>query len=136
LMRHARFFASILDKHEKILRYTSSTETMSALEYTDTELGQVTEKADLSVANAAPFFKPLIFEFDCIIKHNLPEILGQNPAGYLKFRYNNLELKGFPIDIEGSTNDSVQTVKCIAHPDTPDNIQEILHKRLPNKLYK
>jgi hypothetical protein len=135
-MRHARFFASILDKHEKILRYTSSTETMSALEYTDTELGQVTEKADLSVTNAAPFFKPLIFEFNCIVPLSLSEIMGETPAGYFTFKYNNHILKGFPIDVQGSYVNSEQTVKCIAHPDTPDNIQEILHKRLPNKLYK
>ncbi|MDR1198332.1 MAG: hypothetical protein LBK94_04880 [Prevotellaceae bacterium] len=136
LMNHARFFASLLDKHAKILRYTSSTETMSALEYTDTELGHVVEKADLSVANAEPFFKPVLFKFDCIVRKSLPQILGDSPSGYFTFRYNNLELKGFPIDIQGSLEDSKQTVTCIAHPDTPDNIEEILHKRLPNKLYK
>ncbi|MDR1199085.1 MAG: hypothetical protein LBK94_08780 [Prevotellaceae bacterium] len=43
---------------------------------------------------------------------------------------------GFPVSIEGGIENSEQTVKCIAHPDTPDNIQELLHKRLPNKLYK
>jgi hypothetical protein len=136
LMNHSRFFASMLDKHEKILRYTSSTETMSALEYDDTTLGHVVEKADLSVVNAVPFFKPIVFEFDALVGNNLPEILGQNPAGYFKFRYNNLELKGFPIEVEGSITRSEQIVKCIAHPDILDNIQEILHKRLPNKLYK
>jgi hypothetical protein len=135
-MNHARYFASILDKHDKILRYTSSTETMSALEYDDTELGHVVEKADMSVANTEPFFKPILFKFDCIVRKSLPQILGDSPSGYFKFRYNNLDLKGFPIEIEGSLEDSKQTVTCIAHPDTPDDIQEILHKRLPNKLYK
>ncbi|MDR0754491.1 MAG: hypothetical protein LBF04_03795 [Prevotellaceae bacterium] len=136
LINRAAFFASILDKHEKTLRYTSSTETMSALEYTDTQLGQVTEKADLDVSNAVPFFKPIIFMFDCIVPVSLSEIMGETPCGYFTFKYNNLTLKGFPIDVQGSYVDSVQTVKCIAHPDTPDNIQEILHKRLPNKVYK
>jgi hypothetical protein len=136
LINHARFFASLLDKHEKVLRYTSSTETMSALEYTDTQLGHVVEKADLSVANAVPFFKPFIFMFNCIVPVSLSEIMGETPCGYFKFEYNNLILKGFPVDVQGSYVDSEQTVKCIAHVDTPDNIQELLHKRLPNKLYK
>jgi biotin carboxyl carrier protein len=136
LISHARFFASLLDKHAKILRYTSSTETMSALEYTDTELGHVVEKADLSVANAEPFFKPFIFMFNCVVPVSLSEIMGETPCGYFTFEYNNLILKGFPVDIQGSYTNSEQIVKCIAHPATPDNIQEILHKRLPNKLYK
>ncbi|MDR1347698.1 MAG: hypothetical protein LBJ63_04600 [Prevotellaceae bacterium] len=137
LKNHAAFFASILDKHAKILRYTSSTETISDLSITFADATKnVIEKADLSIANAEPFFKPVLFKFDCIVRKSLPQILGDSPSGYFTFRYNNLELKGFPIDVQGSYVDSEQTVKCIAHPDTPNNIQEILHKRLPNKLYK
>jgi hypothetical protein len=135
LMRHARYFASILDKHDKTLIYTSGTESMSALEYDDTELGHVVEKADLSVANAQPFFKPLIFEFDAVVGNDLSELLGDTPCGYFTFEHNNLILKGFPIEVTGSREKSEQTVKCIAHSDTPDNLQEYLHKRLPNKLY-
>ncbi|MDR2653173.1 MAG: hypothetical protein LBC68_12840 [Prevotellaceae bacterium] len=138
LINHARFFASILDKHAKILRYTSSTETMSDLSITTLYYPptEIVEKADLSVANAVPFFKPIIFEFDALVGRDLAEILGDTPCGYFTFEYNNLVLKGFPIAIEGGIENSEQGVKCIAHPDTPDNIQEILHKRLPNKLYK
>ncbi|MDR1349009.1 MAG: hypothetical protein LBJ63_11405 [Prevotellaceae bacterium] len=71
-----------------------------------------------------------------IFGRDLAEILGDTPCGYFTFEYNNLIIKGFPIAIEGGIENSEQTVKCIAHVDTPDNIQELLHKRLPNKLYK
>jgi len=136
LKNHVEYLASILYKHEKIIRYTSSTETMSDLSVTYNSANIVVEKADLSIANVQPFFKPIIFEFDCVIPSNLPELLGElNTAGYIKFKWNNHVLKGFIIEIQGSVTDSVQTVKCIAHPDTPDNIQEYLHKRLPNMLY-
>ncbi|MDR1347347.1 MAG: hypothetical protein LBJ63_02805 [Prevotellaceae bacterium] len=137
LKNHAEYFSSVLHKHEKVLRYTSSTETMSDLSITFADATKnVVEKADLSVANAEPFFKPMIFEFDALVGRDLAEALGESPSGYFTFEYNNLLLKGFPIEIEGSLERSEQTVKCIAHPDTPDNIQELLHKRLPNKLYK
>jgi hypothetical protein len=54
----------------------------------------------------------------------------------IKLNCKNLTLKGYPIAVQGSYVDSKQMVKCIAHSDTADNIPEILHKRLPNELYK
>jgi hypothetical protein len=135
LSRHNAYFWSILDKLSPLLRFVSSTETLSNMVSSGSSGYPVVEKSDEYVAIDGPLFKPLVFEFECVVPKNLSEYLGENPNGYFTFRYNNLELKGFPIEITGSYTDSSQTVRCLAHPDTPDNIHEILHKRLGNRLY-
>ncbi|MDR0728717.1 MAG: hypothetical protein LBF19_01150 [Prevotellaceae bacterium] len=136
LNRHLQYFNSMLHKvTPKLLRYVSSTETLSNM-VSDYRGNEVIEKSDEQLyANSPLLFKPLIFEFDCIIPDNLSELLGENPAGYVTFHYNNLTLKGFPIEVAGSYKNSSQKVTVVAHPDTPDNIEEILHQRLPNKWY-
>jgi hypothetical protein len=136
LRNHADFFKSILDRHAKVLRYASSTDSQSALITSYNSGGDLVEKADYEIPEEIqPLFKPILFQFNCQIPQNLPEILGESPAGYLTFKYNGLTIKGFPIDIQGNINKSEQQVTCVAHPDTPDDIQEILFKKLPSKIY-
>jgi hypothetical protein len=134
LSRHRNYLKSILDKHEPLLTYRSSTEIQTNI--TSVYNGeQIEEKSNEDLSSGELLFKPLVFVFECVVPANLAEVLGENPNGYFTFHYNNLTLKGFPVEVAGSYKDSSQTVKCVAHPDTPDNIQEILHKKLPNKLY-
>jgi hypothetical protein len=139
LIRHIGYIGSVLDKiSPKQLKYVSSTESMTDMSSMVESVFQslVKEKSDETIPPTTPIlFKPFTFEFDCIVPKNLPELLGESPAGYFTFHYNNLVLKGFPIEVAGSYKNSKQTVKCVAHPDTPDNIQELLFKRLSNRLY-
>jgi hypothetical protein len=135
LSRHNRYFQSIQYKTPQLLKYVSSTETLSNMQSTYRG-NSVVEKTDENTGgDSLLLFKPLVFEFECVVPANLAEILGENPAGYFTFHYNDLTLKGFPIEVAGSYKNRSQTLRCIAHPDTPDNIEEILHKKLPNKLY-
>ncbi|MDR1581661.1 MAG: hypothetical protein LBS55_00100 [Prevotellaceae bacterium] len=128
LRRKAAYFKSILDKLPKRLKYTSSTETLSDL---TSKFGLVIkEKSDEIIPGSEDIlFRPFTFKFDCIIPRNLAQLLGDSPSGYFRFQYNNIELKGFPIKVEGSYTDSRQTVTCLAHPDTPNNIQRLLFSK-------
>jgi hypothetical protein len=134
LLQHRNYLKSILDKHSESLTYTTSTETQTNIR--STYNGKtIREKDSEDVTSGTVLFKPIIFEFDALIKKNLSEVLGENPDGYVTFKFNGVTCKGFPIEIAGSITDSSQKVTCLAHPDTPNNIQEIMFKRLPNKLY-
>ena len=92
-------------------------------------------KSDLDLSGVQPLFKPFMFEFDCVVPKNLAEFLGESSSGYVKFNYNYLELKEFPIEIMGGYRKSEQRVKCVAHPDTPDDIQHKIFWKNPRKLY-
>jgi hypothetical protein len=47
---------------------------------------------------------------------------------YVKFNYNGLELKGFVRKVtEASTPKKVQEFELIAHPDTPDNVSQLIY---------
>jgi hypothetical protein len=129
LRRHKNYMKSILDKHEEVLKYTASTETQTdifSIHYISNLIDEVQEKTDENVSSGEILFKPFTFEFDCIVPRNLAQSLGDSPSGYFRFQYNNIELKGFPIKVSGSYTDSKQTVTCLAHPDTPGNIQRLL----------
>jgi len=135
LKRHGDFLFSMLWKHSNILRYISSTETMSNMisEYRGDE---VIEKSDLFISSDF-FFKPIVFRFDAVSPVNIVELLGDSPCGYIQFTWNNLELKGFPIEIKGSTSGkSEQKFILVAHPDTPDDIQHKIFWKDPRKLYR
>jgi hypothetical protein len=100
----------------------------------------IVEKSNEIIPSGLPMlFKPFTFEFDCIVPKNLSAILGESPQGYFTFYYNNLVLKGFPIDVKGSYKDSEQTVTCLAHPDTPNFMQQLIFakrkiKRMDNNI--
>ncbi|MDR3140946.1 MAG: hypothetical protein LBU37_04370 [Tannerellaceae bacterium] len=130
LRRKAAYFSSILDKLPvKELQYTSGTETLSDLTSRFARGVIIKEKSDEIIPDSEYIlFKPFTFEFDCIIPRNLAQLLGDSPSGYFRFQYNNIELKGFPIKVKGSYTDSRQTVTCLAHPDTQENIQLLLFK--------
>jgi hypothetical protein len=128
LRRHKNYIKSILDKHDKLLTRTSSTETQTNMQsiYSGES---ITEKTNENVSSGTVLFKPIIFEFEALIKKNLAEFLGENPDGYVTFNFNGIECKGFPIEIAGSITDSSQKVTCLAHPDTPNDIQQRLFSK-------
>jgi hypothetical protein len=129
LRRQAAYFASIMDKlNPKEFIYRSSNETQSDL-VSKYQNQLLVEKSDEDFTGTDILFKPIYFEFDCIVPKNLTQFVGENPSGYFTFEFNNIKLKGFPLEMAGNYSDSSQRIKCIAHPDTPDNIQELLFKR-------
>jgi hypothetical protein len=102
---------------------------MFSVHYIGSLIDEVQEKTDENVSSGIVLFKPIIFEFDAIIRKNLSEVMGEAPEGYVTFNFNGVTCKGFPIEIAGSYTDSSQKVTCLAHPDTPENIQSVLFKK-------
>lgn len=128
LRRWSSWFSSILEGiGDKTLYYQSSEELLSDVSSVFNGV-TVIEKSDETVDSELLFY-PLIFKFDAIVRRNLAELMGEDPSGYMTFNYNGYQLKGFPLDIEGSYSDSTQTVTLLAHPDTPADIQTKIFKR-------
>jgi hypothetical protein len=128
LLQHKNYLKSILDRHSEVLDYTASTETLTNI--ISTYRGEkIIEKSSDNVSSGTVLFKPIIFEFEALIKKNLAQVIGESPDGYVTFNFNGIECMGFPIEIAGSITDSSQKVTCLAHPDTQNNIQSVLFQK-------
>ena len=135
LTRHHEYTKAILDRLDKKLTFVSSDETMSNM-VSHYNGDTVVEKADIIIPDTViPLFKPLIFEIGCIAPDNLSEMLGESPSGYCSFEYNGYHLKGFPLEVKGETESSGQTIRLIAHPDTPENILQNIFKKRDDRIY-
>ena len=124
LRRQTSYLRSILYKQPNLLKYVSSDETQSNL--TTTYNGDtIAEKSDETIPNGDLLFKPFLYRFDCVITKDLSQIFGDSPKGYIRFKYRGIELKGFPINIKGSLEDSTQSVECVAHPESETDFMKL-----------
>ena len=111
-------------KQPQVLQYVMSQESESNM--TTTYNGEtIIEKSNENISSGDLLFKPFLYKFDCIVEKDLSQIFGDSPLGYVRFKYRGIEMKGFPISIKGSVEDSTQSIECVAHPLSETDLAKI-----------
>jgi hypothetical protein len=128
LMRHAGYLASILQKQDGEIAFTSIAKQSSSLvSRLAGEAENVDERASIDVAtllaNTQALFSPHVAKFVTKVPNNLGELLGSNPTGYISFSSMGVELKGFILNVtEKPAQKKEQEWELLLHPDTPSNL--------------
>ena len=124
LRRQMPYLRSIMYKQPQVLQYVMSQESESNM--TTTYNGEtIIEKSNENISSGDLLFKPFLYKFDCIVEKDLSQIFGDSPLGYIRFKYRGIEMKGFPISIKGSVEDSTQSIECVAHPLSETDLAKI-----------
>ena len=131
MLRNKNLLAAYYDKlpAQSEIRFTSSEKVDSKLisHIYDEEGAFIEETSDVPIYKLGEkLFRPLVFEVESAVQFSLPDTM-KKPHGYIRFNYFGLELKGFVDEVfEASTPKKAQIFKLIAHPDTPDNVCELI----------
>lgn len=121
------YLASIYDKVRGDLKYISSDKIDTDL--TSSIYGDVVrEKDDVPILSLGQkLFTPLKAKFKTGLRKNITQLIGPAPKGYIKFSYNGVGMKGFPIEIpKDSIEKDGQEWVLMMHPDTPPDITELV----------